>query len=109
MKSVIIKDKQFWKCVRNTRDDFIDSEEQRYIKSLTRLLKDRCLTVVNIQDLVLIIDARKRNLEYARSLQDTYSFNVVNKEHKIMSAIINKYFLIEDVGGLITISYKGGI
>ncbi len=104
-----VQDKKFLKFVKNTIDDLIKTLPltNEMIMYLKEIYNEKELTIINVQSLYIIIETRKENMEYIKSIQDLGTFKIINKEHKYMESFINKYFKYEKLlSGLETISIK---
>lgn len=92
------KYRKFLALVKNTRKDLLQysSINEDIIGALSEIIETKKLSLINVSKIIEIIEARKTNLEYIRSIQDKYSFDLVNEEHKYMENFINKHFDIRD-------------
>ncbi len=89
--SIEIKSNKFLKYVKNTIED-LNKNNYDEIEFLYNIYNTKALTLQNAETLYTIIHIRKQNLEYAKTMQDEYSFVLINKEHRYMEKYLNKYF-----------------
>jgi len=103
-----LNDKKFFKYVKNTKDDFAYMGKLEVVNKLNYLLRTKEITLVSILDVAMIIQLRIDNLEYIKSVEDEKTFNLINKEHKYMKAVLERYFIFDnnDETGLLVITIK---
>lgn len=88
------KSRKFISIVKNTIEDLkqnveCDMEVLSYLKDI---VKTKSLTLINVQGLYQVIESRKLNLDYIRLIQDKYSFDLVNEEHRYIEKFLSQYF-----------------
>lgn len=88
------KSRKFLKLVENTKNDIVQnsSYDKDIVDNLITIYKEKTLSLIGVSGLYQIIEIRKQNIDYIRQIQDNYSFNLVNEEHKYMENFIKKYF-----------------
>ena len=116
---MIINDKKFMKCVKDTMNDFKAQGHIQFAEELQNILEKREITLMNISTLVQFLQYRIDNpshydLEIQAALNQGESFKTayssmcqIKKERKYMTKILSKYFTWEENEiGLIAITKK---
>lgn len=106
------RSRKFLALVKNTIQDLEQNpvSADEILVMLKNIVDTKSLTLLNIQALVQVFEAREQNIEYLRLVQDKYSFEIINEEHKYMKIFVSQYFTIEDIGSdLLSISIPSKI
>lgn len=61
------------------------------IEGLKDIVHNKRLTLLNVQGIYSIIDSRKNTIDYISKIQDKYSFDLVNQEHRYMENFLSQY------------------
>lgn len=105
-----ITDRKFLKYVKNTKNDLLQNpfSEAEVINCLKEIYNKKEITLFTVQYLYIIIEARKENFNYIKSIQDKESFEIVNKEHRYLEKFLNRYFTYSKcpITGLESVSIK---
>ena len=90
------KSRKFVALVKNTKNDFLQNStiNEDIVDALSEVIDTKRLSIISASKIIQIIETRKDNLEYIRDIQDNYSFELVNEEHRYMENFINKYFKV---------------
>lgn len=94
------KSRKFLALVKNTIDDLsqIEPSQNSILEQLQDIVTTKTLTLLNVQGLYRVIETRKGKRDLIRLIQDSYSFNLINKEHIYMENFISQYFNFQNLG-----------
>lgn len=88
------KSRKFIAIVKNTIEDLKQNVkwDMEVLSYLEDIVKTKSLTLINVQVLYQVIESRKLNFDYIRLIQDKYSFDLVNEEHRYIEKFLSQYF-----------------
>lgn len=89
----IQNDKKFFKYVRNTYNDLIQIEKSDTTKSLKKIIDTKSISLLGSQELYTVIKIREELIELIKDVQDKKTFKIVNKEHRYMKSVLDRYFI----------------